>query len=1168
MLGMSKLRIALTVMGFILLGLFIWFAGPYFAFVEWHPFESATARITLICVVIGLWVAYRLYKLWRSRSKSAALMTAVAQQPDEGATASPDARQMRERFEEAAATLKAKPGSQSLYELPWYVIIGAPGSGKTTVLVNSGLRLPLGDRYGREGLKGVGGTRNCAWLFTDEAVFLDTAGRFTTQDSDARSDAAGWKEFLALLKKFRTRRPVNGVILAVSAADLMTQSAADREGHIAAARRRLEELNSELRIVLPVYLLVTKCDLIAGFAEYFDDLTPEGRAQVWGVTFPYAETRSGAAVRSFATQFDRLMERLNSRVFERLEAEHDTRRRGRIFGFPQQMAALRELVSQYVTEVFSSTRFDQKVMLRGAYFTSGTQEGTPIDRLLGTLSRSLGLRGDAVANVASGRGKAYFIQALLRDVLLGESGLAGIDRRVEFRQGALQLAAYVGTVVLTVLSVIGLMVSLSRNQGYLREVATQVSALDKVPPVGPTAPLEGALPRLDAVSQVDTVAEQYRDGAPLSMRFGLFQGNSVGNAAHDAYLRELDGVLLPRIMERVRQRLVESAAAPDQLYEYLKAYLMFGHPEHLDPVQLGAIADLEWARAYPSDADTRQSLSKHFHALLAAGRPRALSIDDSLAAQARSTIRQSSIARLMYSRLKLDYVGDNARDLQLDVAAGLGADQVFQRKSGVSMATPVPAFYTRKVFTEATTTGTVELVKQFAADSWVLGSDALTLKQSTQLTTDVINLYEHDYIDQWEHVLADVQLAPFQTLDRTTAALGILAAPTSSPLRGLLQVVDTNTHLVPGPGEAPQGTVAVAQQAISNRIGKLLDAGKAMAGVAPAPTPGAQVTQHFAGLHQALTGPPGTPAGGAPIDRVLGTIGQLQQQLMAVGTGAGDRNPLEQIAQAGGGNLAKSLQAEASLLPPSVGTLIAQVGGRSEGVTLTQARTELEMRFQQNVVQECNAVTRGRYPFSPRSTLDVPLADFGRLFAFGGVFDTFFKDNLSAIVDTARRPWVWRAGSDGASIGASLAMLREFEAAQQIRDDFFHPGAQVPDLHFTVTPAALDTDATRVLVEIDGQSFEYRHGPERSWPAAWPGPAPGAAAVSFEDRAGTHPNLSFQGPWALFRLLDAGQVRGANDVHYTVNFQLATHSAQLSLEAASIHNPFGKHDLSGFHCGT
>src|SRR5690606_33324309 len=138
------------------------------------------------------------------------------------------------------------------------VIIGPPGAGKTTVLANSGLDFPLARQFGKEALRGVGGTRHCDWWFTDRAILLDTAGRYTTQDSDAQADAAGRIAFLKLLRRFRSRQPINGVILAISAMDLITAGEAERERHIQAIRARLAELGQTLGIDVPVYLLVTK----------------------------------------------------------------------------------------------------------------------------------------------------------------------------------------------------------------------------------------------------------------------------------------------------------------------------------------------------------------------------------------------------------------------------------------------------------------------------------------------------------------------------------------------------------------------------------------------------------------------------------------------------------------------------------------------------------------------------------------------------------------------------------------------------------------------------------------------------------------------------------------------------------------------------------------------
>jgi type VI secretion system protein ImpL len=347
-----------------------------------------------------------------------------------------EARQLRERFEEAVATLNQGRSGQSLYELPWYVIIGAPGSGKTTALTNSGLNFPLAQRFGKEALRGVGGTRNCDWWFTE--------------DSDRGTDSAGWKEFLNLLKKYRPRRPLNGVIVAISASDLITHSAQEREAHVAAVRRRLDELYRELGVTLPIYVWITKCDLIAGFTEYFDDLTQEGRAQVWGVTFPFEQSTAGEAPGAYAAEFDQLIARLNARLLDRLESERDVKRRAAIFGFPQQLASLKDSLTSFIAEAFGGTRFDQRSWLRGVYFTSGTQEGTPIDRLLGALGRAY-----AVAPaVSSGKGKAYFLERLLRDVIFAEAGLAGVNRKLEWRKAALQTAAYAGLALIAVLGVV------------------------------------------------------------------------------------------------------------------------------------------------------------------------------------------------------------------------------------------------------------------------------------------------------------------------------------------------------------------------------------------------------------------------------------------------------------------------------------------------------------------------------------------------------------------------------------------------------------------------------------------------------------------------------------------------------------------------------------------
>ena len=113
----------------------------------------------------------------------------------------------------------------------------------------------------------------------------------------------------------------------------------------------------------------------------------------------------------------------------------------RIYAFPQQFAGLRDVLLDFAQKVFSPSQFEQHPLLRGVYFVSGTQEGTPIDRMLGRLSRSFGLAGDATPAVP-GQGRSYFLTRLLREVVFAESGLAGTNLKWERRRGAIALGGY------------------------------------------------------------------------------------------------------------------------------------------------------------------------------------------------------------------------------------------------------------------------------------------------------------------------------------------------------------------------------------------------------------------------------------------------------------------------------------------------------------------------------------------------------------------------------------------------------------------------------------------------------------------------------------------------------------------------------------------------------
>ncbi len=1135
-------RWTLSVVGIVLLALVIWFLGPYFAFGEARPLFGVVGRVIAILVLLLVWAAAMLWRTYREMRGSRKLAAEVAAQAEAPAVAAAPVApagdvQLAERFEEAVARLKKdRKGGGNLYRMPWFVIIGPPGSGKTTALVNSGLKFPMEQEIGRRAVRGVGGTRNCDWWFT----------------------------FLQLLKRHRRRRPINGVLVAYSASDLLTRSEAEFDGDVMAIRQRAAELSKHLGISLPVYLLITKVDLVAGFREYFDDLDATGRRQAWGTTFELADSRSGRALGTLPAEFDALVERLNHGLDQRLRDERDLRRRAMLFGFPQQFATLRTRLIDLAGEAFGAGQDQSRLFLRGVYFTSGTQEGTPVDRLLGSLGRSLGLATDTRA-LAGESGRAYFIERLLREVVLQEAGLAGTDRKADMRTAALQIAAYVGVALLTVVGIAALFFSYRQNTGYLERVASSVQALEQAPPAPAGATLREQLPRLDAIRKVmDTAGHDGKD-VPWSMRAGLYQGRALQEAAGDAYARELNAVLVPALARSFERRIDELVGEPDKLYEYLKGYLMLGDPKRLQAEQLAVLAALEWEREYGSEPQVRTDLMSQLEWLLTAGRLSPSAIDAALVTRARNALAAATPASLAYSRLKLAHGGEGAKPVRLDQEVQ-GLETVFRRRSGRSFAEPIPALFTRDVFLEISGKGSSEIARRLQEDAWVFGEGALPQELDARLTGDVIALYERDYIDAWDALLADLEVMPLADAASAAKNLGILGSA-SSPLKVLLTIVARETNLTPPDADpAAAAAVGLADKALakasSSTLGKLLKGtGGADQPVVQEVKPGAAVTAHFADLQKLVEGPPGQ----APIDRTLALLAQMSTQLGAMGDTVGGAAALQQITGGtGGGGTARAMEIEAAQLPPAVSGILGPLAGSSQAIVRTQASGELAELYRGEIVAECNAIVTGRYPFA-KSTTDVPVADFARLFGYGGVFEVFFKAHLVALIDTTSSPWRWREAGGG-SMGLPQSMPAQFEAVDRIRQQFFRAGSAEPELKFTLMPESLDAGVNRFVLEVGGQRYEYAHGPQVRWTVRWPSEAEQVVAT-FDTGAGPGASVVHDGPWAVFRFLEASGITPQTETRFVVTVSADGNTARLLLDAASIRNPFAGAPLSRFRCG-
>ena len=1149
-------------LGMLVLSALLWWVGPLVSIGSVAPLGPLWVRLLLLVLLWLVWIGFLAYGAWKRRRTNAVLLAGLSGGP----TASDkEAQVLAARFNDAVQRLKASQGKswfgggQQLYELPWYIFVGAPGSGKTTALMNAGLQFLLSESGAKASVHGVGGTRNCEWWFTSDAVLIDTAGRYATQESDKDVDASAWDSFLALLKRTRPRQPINGVLLTVNIQDLLQQGAAERQEHAAKLRARLNELQAKLGVRAPVYVLITKADLIGGFNESFEALGKEDRDQVWGFTFAADAPAGEDPLAAFGALYEQLQQRLLAQLIDRLEGERDVLRRSAIFAFPQEFAALQPVLGDFLRQVCSGGgSLETAPRLRGVYFTSGTQEGSPIDRVMGSLGRSFGIDSRASA-IAPGRGKSFFLHRLLKDVVFAERGLGGRNPVAERRRRALRIGTMATMGVLTLAVVVGWAVSRSRNLDHAGQVAARLPALqqavDSLPPA--TTADVAVLPLPLAQLRDAARLEGFDIEAPPMLRaLGLYQGDKLDAAAQMAYQRQLEKALAPRVARRLEERL--RAASKDNLenaYEALKSYLMLHQPEQFDAAALKAWIGADWdanlARMAP---EQRSQLDAHLDAMLALGPPRAvMAKDEALVASARELLASFPLEYRVYSRIKRSYRAGSMPDFTAAGAAGPSAAQVYERGSGEPLTKGISGLFTRDGYNRFVLPAVQKATPLLAAEeSWVLGfkADPARLRDATigtALTDKVRRRYFEEYIKTWDAYLADVRLVKMGDPERALAVSQLLSQ-VDSPLSSFLRGVAEQTRLVvPEAAKNPLQKAAEQAKADAARI-----AGAApIDGGAGGPLE-RMVDDHFAGIHRLFAGTP--PA----IGETQKLFGEIYAQLAAVDAAKKTRTP---PPPSGG---AEKVKVAAAQQPPAVRAMIEQMAdaaaGQSRGAEMQGLGVELKQ-----ITDICERSVTGRYPFASGSRADVLPEDFGQMFGGGGMLDEFFQRRLAPLVDTAAPVWAFRPLADGSKPVASAALV-EFQRAQKIREVFFRTGGKVPAIRIEMRLTELEPSLKELSLDIDGQVQKLTTGGP-SVTIAWPSNRVQSMIRLSTALGDKGPLVLTEGPWALFRLFERFQVEpGQVPEKFSVIMNLDGKRARLEVISASVFNPFQLREIRQFKC--
>ncbi|MBX3222278.1 MAG: type VI secretion system membrane subunit TssM [Labilithrix sp.] len=1115
-----------------------WAAGWLFDFALWIRIAITVAAVLF---VVGYYVVQRLRAKAAARALERELMKQAEQQ---AANARPDRRaeinELHAQFKKGLAALKtsrlgAGSGMNALYALPWYMIVGPPGAGKTTAIRHSGLDFPIPDATGA--LRGVGGTKNCDWWFTNEAIILDTAGRFATQEDDHEE----WTAFLDMLRRYRSKAPVNGVLVAISIADVIGLTEEQVEATARTLRSRIDEVMTRLQMVVPVYVVFTKVDLIAGFVETFEDLKKSERAQIWGVTFPLDQKNIEPA-KAFEAEFDVLLEALHGNALRRLASARGQRQRARVQQFPLEMRAVKGALAEFVGALLRKNNFQETPLFRGAYFTSGTQEGLPLDRVMGGMVRAFGLRMTVPEAGPRADAKSYFLTDLFRRVIFPDRFVAARTRGEARRQLLSRVATGVGAAALAGVIAIPALASYLKNRELVRTTAAVAQAAEQVDWTA-SGPVVEKLARVEPLRARLHELEAWRnDGPPIGYRWGMYTGSSLYEPLRAEYVAIMQRAFLRPVKGTLEDRLrsieADPKRTPDEFnrrYDDLKKYLMLTERDHLDVDWAAPRIARLWAElthvTSPEDEAVLQMNVEEYLRLVKTNGVAPAQRDERLVSYVRSELLRTPQIGRLYETLVRDTNTEIAPIRRETIFYGSVAEFVSSKK-GVK----VDGAYTKLGWAKIRRLLDEERTK-LTSEGWVLGTeDRIPDEQINKEVAALRQIYFDRYRDAWREFLGDLVVARPANAEGSLEELLALSEPEWPYLR-LSRILADNVELEVSDAEAGRGSLfeqaadkakeAAKQKLLGQPVtldaGALLDRDKAASPVELAFKP--IVTF---GMPQATTpgAPPPPPTGlsqyQAILRKLIGVLTDLKDAKAAPDPKA-LTGEFEQAYRATTALLADQDAFTRPLMSPllldpvafSWASVLHDAGGAAGGL------------WEMSAWKTWSTKLEGNYPFADSAPTDAKIEDFAEFFKPE-------KGQLWAFYDQSLKGSLERQGNDFVPtrrFKAQVAYTNEFlsclRRSARVTDATFGADPKAPAVDFEVNLHSVSPDISEVTIEVDGVSRTYTNTPEEWLAVTWPAKDAKArgAKVKVRGISGMSEEIVRSGDFGLFHLLDAADLK-------------------------------------------
>lgn len=1175
----------------------VYYMGPSFG-------VSYGYQIVLIALILLTWPfalvvnSFRRRRLEKRLAAEGATPEAKPAKPARGAgKETPNAptgtyEEITRSAEEAVQWLRstklneARAGAtDAVYALPWFIVAGTPASGKTSLVLSSGFNFQMLPSQRAAEQRLVRPTRGCDWRMTDNAVLLDTAGRYQA-DGEHRDE---WAALVETVKKHRARRPLDGYVIVASLDWLLRASEAEVEQTAKALRAALDDCSMRAGARFPVYLVWTHADTVEGFRTFFGNMRREERAQVWGATIPLAQSQNAHAL--FDTEFDLLFDSLMRQRLIRLGATEPPADQLRVFNFPPRAGETRSSLGLFTSVLFRPNPFSESPLLRGFYFTANVAPNANGNRTprIDAPPASAAPPRDGATNVLSAPpagaaammrettpravGEGFFSEGFFKDVLLRDKDLAAAFQPLQTRNHRLRIAGVAAAAVLAVMLLTAFTISFFANRRLVAEAAERGARVDaivrqdagadptKKQPAAARVEVEAIEELRETVAQLDSYE---RDGRPLHMRFGLYAGERINPQLRTIYFEAINQRYFKPALAAVETDLqtfaananaapatpansaegtaTTDASAEETLgknYDLLKAYLMVSDaPDKVEPTFLAnGLADY-WVRSSPPDMElvSRRQLDFYASQVRADDAPRRKPVAD-LIASARARLVAYPAVNRVYKRITTD-VNAKVQPVSLDaILTGRGAGIL-------ASSFTVPGSYTYEGYHSHIAPAFDTAAEEISGEDWVMGS--IGASSTTSLAADTSrlkSLYFRDYADHWRRFLRATSVASFKTKDDAVTILSALTA-NDSPLERVIEAVTRNTDLSAQP--AVSGFWNKIKAFFSRR--KTYDTGgnteperefrplHAYAATGEASTDANAMTQYRSALQGVLD------------NLEVASADQLTQTSRALLTGKDDIG------------LTRAQQTVARMLDPfktpaarEAADLLKQPLGNLRAMLYGGGYEQIVREWRDQIQPNAKRLESG-FPFTEEGASSVTdLARF--LNPTDGQLTQFFNNRLASSFEDVQGQYKLK---ETGAIRFSDEFVAYLNNARSLREAMFSTNNRTPEVayDFTLQPAA-NTD---ILIEIDGTRIETR------------GTSPTSAKFTFPARAGSTSGAkitvvaegkdpaerTFPGEWGLFKMFTAGGAQAAGENGYALTWNVGGVPVRATLRPSSQTNPFNR----------